>query len=176
MKTKTASSRLALLAIAITTALVTQPVFGVPDHQMVFTEHSSSSLTATYDGSSAGITVFPVAANDWIVNFTQQNLEFNNPLLLWLEPGNANQVNELTAFLFPFITILSDFSATGTSAQPDGFTYVAVGFDVTTGSAVPFDVTFHDLGDVAAVPDTGTTGSLLGLSVMGLAFLRRKLC
>jgi hypothetical protein len=27
----------------------------------------------------------------------------------------------------------------------------------------------------ATVPDTGTTGSLLGLSLMGLAFLRRKI-
>jgi hypothetical protein len=29
---------------------------------------------------------------------------------------------------------------------------------------------------VENVPDTGTTFSLLGLSLMGLAFLRRKLC
>ena len=35
---------------------------------------------------------------------------------------------------------------------------------------------FQLYGSAAATPDTGTTGSLLGLSLMGLAFLRRKLC
>jgi hypothetical protein len=35
---------------------------------------------------------------------------------------------------------------------------------------------FNDLGDTrATVPDTGTTASLLGFSLTGLAFLRRKL-
>src|ERR1700693_724582 len=42
--------------------------------------------------------------------------------------------------------------------------------------AVGIDVTFHDNGDTAAVPDTGTTGSLFGLSLAGLAFLRRNVC
>jgi VPDSG-CTERM motif len=42
---------------------------------------------------------------------------------------------------------------------------------------VPIDVTFNDNGDTArGVPDTGPTGSLFGLSLMGLALLRRRLC
>jgi len=54
MKTKIVLS----LAVGITAALVSQPVFaGVIEHQLVLTENSSTSLTATYDGSTSGVTV-----------------------------------------------------------------------------------------------------------------------
>ena len=71
--------------------------------------------------------------------------------------------------------VKSDITFGSITGQPNGFTFVNVGLDTTDG--VPFDVTFNDNGDTArGVPDTGTTVSLLGLSLMGLAFLRRKLC
>jgi len=39
------------LMVAITAAWATQPVFGGAVHQFVLTENSSTSLSATYDGS-----------------------------------------------------------------------------------------------------------------------------
>ena len=48
-------------------------------------------------------------------------------------------------------------------------------FDYVDNTSEAFDVQFIDKGDVATAPDTGTTASLFGLSLTGLAFLRRKL-
>ena len=161
------SSRLAPLAIAVAAAFATQPVFAVPDHQLVFTENSSSSLSVTFDGSTTGISVFNQNADDWFVLFPPTLIFAGS--LDWIEPAE-NSSNSFfggsgQAFVYSDNVIFP-------GAQPDGFTYVNAGTDTSDG--VPIDVTFHDLGDT--VPDTGTTCSLLGLSLMGLAFLRRKLC
>jgi hypothetical protein len=51
-----------------------------------------------------------------------------------------------------------------------------VSFGTNTADGHALFVTFNDNGDVAAAPDSGTTFSLFGFSLMGLAFLRRKLC
>jgi hypothetical protein len=51
--------------------------------------------------------------------------------------------------------------------------------NTTTGSGFGTPTTFSNFslqGTTVSVPDTGTTGFLFGLSLMGLAFLRRKLC
>ena len=68
--------------------------------------------------------------------------------------------------------VYSDVFQGPNNEPPDGFTYVNVGVDTSDG--VLIDATFYDLGD--PVPETGTTCSLFGLSLVGLAFLRRKLC
>jgi len=62
----------------------------------------------------------------------------------------------------------------GNGSLNNGDTYVDAGTDSSNGGFI--NVTFNDNGDTVAVPDTGTTASLLGLSFMGLAFVRRKLC
>jgi hypothetical protein len=75
------------------------------------------------------------------------------------------------SFLSPNqLEVISDFGP-AIFALPDGTP------DTTTFTlnGNPLSVTFFDKGDVTTAPDTGTTGSLLGLSLMGLAFLRRKL-
>ena len=69
---------------------------------------------------------------------------------------------------FPFV--ISDIASSGQiPINPDG-----ASVQVGTEGGVPVIATFHDLGDVATAPDTGRTASLCGLSLMGLAFLRRK--
>lgn len=62
----------------------------------------------------------------------------------------------------------------GLAGVPNGTPIANVGTDTSNGASI--SVTFFDKGDVATAPDTGTTGSLFGLSLMGLTFLRRKLC
>jgi VPDSG-CTERM motif len=175
MKTKTASSRLTLLAIAITAALVTQPVFGVAIvNNIVITENSNSStgLTATYNGSTSGVTVTFVSADHWTITFPSTvNL---SPLGVdWVEPENTGLGNAVTAPALNFVNVLSDVTTTF-SPVANGTTVMNVGTDFSNGGTI--NATFNDNGDVAAAPDTGTTASLLGLSLTGLAFFRRKLC
>jgi len=163
------------LMIAITAAWLTQPVFGQAPaptpHQFVITENSSTSLAATYDGSP--LTVNLITSSDFwtfvlpvgfVTGAGQQ----------WTEPDNSSLVN-LVIFgtdITHAAIITSDISS---STQ---FPINADGASVLVGTVGGVDVfaTFHDLGDTAAVPDTGTTFSLFGLSLMGLGFLRRKLC
>ena len=91
-----------------------------------------------------------------------------------LEPGSTAEMNVFMQFgAGGSFDASSDDLVQGSSPPNDRFTYVAAGMDTSDGVAI--DVTFNDHGDTARVPDTGTTGSFLGLSLMGLAFLRRKI-
>jgi hypothetical protein len=59
---------------------------------------------------------------------------------------------------------------------PLGANGTSLNFGIDLSDNVAVQAVFNDKGDVATVPDTGMTLSLFGLSLMGLAFLRRKLC
>jgi hypothetical protein len=162
------------LMVAIAAALVTQPVFGGAVHQLVFTETSSTSLAITYDG--APLTVGPGNSSDqWTFSFPS-NIFISSFQTQWTEPDNSNLVNLLDlsmsvgGVVAPFVQ--SDLSlSTQLPTNADGV-FVQIGTEV---GGVPVFATFHDLGDTAAVPDTGTTFSLFGLSLMGLGFLRRRI-
>ena len=169
---------LAALMVAITAAWATQPVFGGAVHQFVLTEDSPTSLTVTYDGSP--LTVNPVSSDSWNfllpVGFVDTLVGLNQA---WTEPENSNLVN-LVNFgtdMTHAASITSDLSidrlaGSGVSPVADG-TSVVVG---TVGGVAVF-ATFNDNAAASeGVPDTGTTCSLLALSLIGLAFLRRKLC
>src|SRR5437588_2461701 len=65
-------SPLVPLAIAIVALLVTQ---SAPAHSLALTEVSSTTLTATYDGST--LTVTPNGSDDWIV--TAAIITFHSP-------------------------------------------------------------------------------------------------
>jgi hypothetical protein len=168
MKTKTGSSRLALLAIAITAASVTQPVLGVSDHQILITEKSSTSLTATFDGLPFAAT--PVSSDNWFFLLPAGFLSFGQPA--WTEPENSSLVNWVdfslnrAAYVHSDISPFSFFTSTNRNDKS-----VQVG----TYQGGNVFATFNDLGDTAAVPDTGTTGSLFGFAMVGLALFRRKL-
>jgi hypothetical protein len=168
---------LTALMVAITAAWVTQPVFGQAPaptpHQFVITENSSTSLAATYDGSPLTVNLF--SADNWNfllpVGFVNTSAGAGQQ---WTEPDNSSLVN-LVIFgtdITHAAIIRSDISSsTQFPINADGAAPVLVG---TVGGVDVF-ATFHDLGDNAAVPDTGTTISLFGLSLTGLGFLRRKL-
>jgi hypothetical protein len=167
---------LAALLIAIAAGLVVQPGFGasITDHQLVIIENSSTSLSVTYDGTPVPVTLSP-GPDNWLLNPLPVNLSPSAFSLLWFEPGTStlfNHLAEIPASGQFFVS--SDTPIFGTfSAQSNGFTYVNAGLDNSDGVGV--DITFRDHGDIAATPDTGTTGSLFALSLIGLAFLRRKM-
>jgi hypothetical protein len=172
MKTKTVGSRLVILAIAMTAALVTQPMRAGAINDLVITEFSSTSLTATLNNNP--LTVTPGIADNWTIALG--GVSGASPgagaAQFWTEPaaGFVNSVsfiNQVSGLLF----VASD-SFPGQSGLADGTTDTS-SFKLNGGA---LSVTFFDRGDVATVPDTGTTASLLGLSLTGLAFLRRKVC
>src|SRR5205809_6902647 len=82
-------STLVSLAIAIAAALVTQPVRATAIQTLVITEFSSTSLTATLNGTTS-LTVSNTAADQWLIDLvgiagTQQ---------FWAEP-DASGLNNL---------------------------------------------------------------------------------
>ena len=88
---------------------------------------------------------------------------FNSSLIL--SPG--------TQYFFYENALIPAGSITGGNIYAGGHDYFA--FSASTNFAPdPSSANFRVTGTPATVPDTGTTGSLLGLSLMGLAFLRRK--
>ena len=143
------------LLVAITAVFVTQPVFSVTDHQLVLTENSSTSLLAYYDNTQLMVTF--IGPDEWDVALPT-SVRFGG--LAWFEPGTTSAVNSIE--LVVQLRVDSDAIAGGNPA-PNGFTYVATGTDSSDNRNV--DVTFNDNGDVAAVPDTGSTFALLSLAL-----------
>jgi len=165
------------LIVAITAGYATRPVFGGAVHQFVLTENSSTSLTATYDGSP--LTVQSVSPDAWTFllppDFVNTSVGLGQA---WTEPDNSNLVNLVTfgteitraAFITSDLT-LDPLAGSGISPIADG-TSVQVG---TAGGVAVF-ATFSDKAAASeGVPDTGMTCSLLSLSLVSLVFLRRKL-
>ena len=162
------------LMIAIIAALVTQPMRAGAIDTLLITENSSTSLTAILNGDTANpLSVTPgVLADNWSIALT--GVGGGTDLTQWLEPDAAGFIN------FVFFTTSTPNQLLVRSDFGPGFTVgLANNTADTTGFTLngnPLSVTFNDLGDVATVPDTGTTFSLFGLSLTGLGFLRRKLC
>lgn len=164
---------LATLTIAIVAASVTPSVMAqVPDHQLVLTENSSTSLTVTYDGSSAGITVANTSADNWTVIFPS-NLFFIGEGA-WSEPENNGALVNFPNFNDNGPTsVQSEVAFSGGNLFPDETTFVAFGID--TAAAGFFDVTFDDDASAAeaSVPDTGSTFLLLFLALVALVSATR---
>ena len=159
------------LVVAITAALITQPMRAGVINTLVLTETSSTSLTALLNGITF-LTVTPNGEDNWIVNLAGVSGGTKGDHQYWAEPDAAGFVNLVQSQnTSNRLTIGSDIGP-GQSGLPDGT------FDTThfTLNGNPLYVTFFDKGDVATTPDAGTTVSLFGLSLTGLAFLRRKLC
>jgi len=157
------------LMIAIAAALVTQPMRAGAIDSLVITENSSTSLTATLNGNPLSVTLnFP---DVWTIALAG----VSGTAQQWAEPepdafglGNAVETDPFTPNQ---LLVISDFGP-AFLPLPDGTP------DTTrfTLNGNPLSVTFFDKGDVATTSDTGTTASLFGLSLTGLAFLRRKVC
>jgi len=144
-----------LLAIAIAAALVTQPMrASVLD--LVITENSPTSLTATLDGTPLSVT--NNGADAWFIA-----LGGFSGTQTWLEPDGVGDN-----------VVLGEPGALRISVRSDQSTVAFLGDGQTDTSdfglnGFPISVTFFDKGDVVATaPDTGST---LGLLVLALTAL-----
>ncbi len=180
--------RIALL-ITMTAALTTQSIFAQMNHVIVLEENSSTSLTATYDGLTTGITVTPGGPDAWTVTFPMTVMfGSNNPgffgLVDWAElPGMADSglVNEV---VFPVgqnsLAVFSDRPPANPGLLPplpdSSITLTSVGTDSSSNPGDIFAI-FSDAAGTSetttTVPDTGTTFDLLFVSLIGLSAVRR---
>jgi len=157
------------LMVAITAILLSQPVRAGVINNIVLTENSDTSLTATYNGSTSGVTVSS-GVHSWVITFPA-TVSFNDIFVVWVEPENSGEVNAVEFLGGNVAQVLSE-ATTGIPSVPNGTTITNVGTDSSNGGSI--SVTFFDNGDTTRTPDTGTALSLFGLSLMGLALLRRK--
>ena len=162
---------LTLLAAAIA-LLVLQSASAAPIHSLVLTENSSTSLTATYDGSAVGVTVIYISGDHWGVTVGFPVSFSANPQ--WTEPEDPSAFNVITLFAIPNQFIVnSDFFSNGTVPLANRATFSNFGTDTRDGA--PISITFNDRGDVASVADAGSTSLLLLVSLavlLGAARLR----
>ena len=165
------------LMVAITAALVTQPVRAIVINSIVITENSSTSLTVTYNGSTSGITITFIESEEWVV-FLPFAIT-GGTAANWTEPEDSSLFNyaEFIGGSRNRLIVHSDAALFGFPHEfPLGANGTPVDFGINLSDNVAVQAVFNDNGDVAKTPDTGTTLSLFGLSLMGLTFLRRKLC
>jgi len=159
------NARLAAFAVVIAAALAAQPMRATAINNLVITENSSTSLTATYNGNPA--TVINIGPDLWIL--ANPGVFFNDTIdRVWTEPDNAAGINNFGRVgpsLGDVVDIQSDLSGSG--GNPNGTTVPNLGTDSTNGGSV--SVTFFDNGDVATAADTGSTLGLLALALAALA-------
>jgi hypothetical protein len=159
---------LARLAVAITAALISQSLYA--DHILVLTETSSTTLTATYDGSAVGVSVINISSDHWGITLPS-GLSFSGSPQ-WTEPDNSSFVNVVTTSGNNQLIVNSDFFPNNTQPMADESTFSNFGTDTRDGA--PISITFDDDGDVAStVPETGSTFTLLVLSLVVLACAHR---
>ena len=103
----------------------------------------------------------------------------NGTPTLWFEPSSTSFSNFVDGVIDrDAFNITSDFAshvhffetANGTKSQFP----IATAFHSDHTASSVYGV-FIDLGDAARTPDMGTTVSLFGFAIAGLAFFRRKL-
>lgn len=158
-------STLAPLGIAAAAAL--SPAYA--NSNLNITEISSTSLSATYDGSTSGVTVTPGAVADtWTV--TVSSVMFRQFGVNWLEPEHSRLENFVVdaVGINPHVLDINSDSTAGSSLNsfPNGTRLIGLGRDTVTGAGV--NITFFDSRDVTHVPDTGSTFGLLFVSLIAL--------
>jgi len=144
-------------------------VKGQTADQLVLTESSSTSLTATLNGSA--LTVLLTSPDHWLVG-----LQGVTGTGLFAEPESSTEANLVEGI--PSSTALVDLTVTSDDAIAGAVFTVNGGTDTTDFHEVNgavLDVTFHDLGDVPSAPDSGSTLSLLGFSLAAIGLCRNWL-
>ena len=161
-------STLIAFGIALAAVLVTGPMHA---NEIIVLTEDSSGLTATYQGSSLGVTVTPNGADSWTVTFPSNVFFLTGSTRGWIE--GTTEYNTVTGSSSNTLTVASDVSIIGLPPFPflgDGQTFNDYGTDTSTIPNADIDVKFSDNGDAStsAVPDTGSTLGLLSLSVVAL--------
>jgi hypothetical protein len=159
-------------------------------------DEENGTIVATYNGNPLSITLTG-PQDGWTIQLPA-DFSLNQPSLdvILGEPENpfppASGLalhNEILVGTQPqFLTWNSDLQPNGRieSPQPTTVTIPNAGSTASgiasgtsgagAGKAVPFDLVLSDKGDSpVGAPDTAATLPLLGLSLMGLGILRRKL-
>lgn len=137
--------------------------------EVVITENSSNSLTATLNGASVSVTVLD--PDVWRINFTGLLTGIAGEAM-WVEPDNPRLMNLVTATTAgDSIDIFSDDGFSGIGGNHNG---VIDTTDFTDMGAAMY-VTVIDNADIASVPDATATLPLLSLSLAGLGILARCL-
>lgn len=176
-----AAALAASLAKANTMSLDVAPV----GYTINLTELSSTSLTATYNGPGATFSVVPNGPDFWTVTFAPtSNSSFSLDSSFtydWIEPENPLEVNEVShgfdlgadtnLYVFSDESLL-EYGGGPVLTNPNG-TLVPVGMDNGQTVFLRFDDQAAVSENGAAVPDTGSTLALLGLSITGLVALTR---
>ena len=164
-------STLVSLGIAGANAFVAQPICAQSPENIVITENSSTSLTATLNGSSSGVTITPNGPDNWSITFPSHVFSLVTTSFFWGEPFFfPSQVNSVAVgTVSDSLVIQSDIPFNGDPRFlfDNGTVVLGVGTDLATNENV--NVQFIDNGDAThGVPDIASTASLLSLSLIGL--------
>ena len=177
-------------ALGVLFALASTGIRAQPaNSQLIFTELSDTSLTATVNGNPFG-TVTNVSPDLWEWRSGAFGNVIHGPsLTAWAEPNSESGLNLISPAFYDAnqnalgnmgLQIQSDFALSVDQILANGsfgFTFsgdlVTNNPDSTTVEVGPLDVYFTDLGDTARAPDGGSTLALLGLSCVGLAVVSR---
>lgn len=159
------------LAVYLSFTLLSAPVFaGTTGHLISLTELSSTNLTATYDGSTVGITVTPGNPDSWTVILPASAFILGFAGAAWAEPENPFTLgNAVSAIDNSTLMVTSDVAATSLLANKT--TIFTGAFD--RGDGAPISITFNDVEDAVAVPESGSTCGLLALGLAALLGARR---
>jgi hypothetical protein len=156
------------LAVAIVALVLTHSATAVPTVDVLITETSSTSLSATFGGTT--LIGQKTAPDRWTLTFPDSFTFGTFTINGWIEPESAlgNIVDSPgTNQLF----VLSDILI-GSTPRPDGSTVFGLPLTLS-GLSTTVNITFHDGGDGATVPEKGSTFGLLFVSVVALFGLNR---
>lgn len=143
---------------------------GTPTADQVVINENSTSLTATFNGSSSGVTITRLVPDEWLVEFPVGSGETTPGLVDWLEPGgnSANSVEAITGGAS--LLVQSDLGGISTGLA-NGATDTT-DFKIFVGTTEEtLDVTFNDNADV---PDATSTLALLSFALCGLGILGKR--
>jgi hypothetical protein len=168
-------SRLAPLAVAITTTLIAQPAFAGALHLISLTENSPISLSATFDGSAVGITVLNTGTDQWTVTFPTSVQIGVFDIGAWREPEDPLLLNKaFRGTSANILGVVSDNSVFPEATVVNDGVSVLIGTD--SADNVPIVAVFHDVAASNEVPDTGFTLGLFFLSLIALLGASRLPC